>query len=84
MAGLGQGSNPCMVLNSYHSGCRYQLRGDTGPPHAKVFTMVVSVQGEEFVGTGRSKKAAKQAAAAEALRALYNLQLRLCEREQSK
>ena len=79
MAGLGQGSNPCNVLNSYHNGCRSYVRGEVGPPHSKVFTMAVSINGEEYVGSGRSKKAARQAAAAEALRTLYNLQLRLSE-----
>ena len=79
MAGLGQGSNPCNVLNTYHNGCRYSVRGEVGPPHSKIFTMAVSVNDEEFIGSGRSKKAAKQAAAAEALRTLYKLQLRLSE-----
>lgn len=41
--------------------------------------MNVVVMGQEFTGKGRSKKAAKQAAAAEALRSLYNLQLRLTD-----
>ena len=79
MAGFGQGSNPCNVLNSYHNGCHYTLSNEVGPPHSKLFTMAVNVMGEDFVGTGRSKKLAKQAAAAEALRKLYNLQLSLSE-----
>lgn len=79
MAGLGHASNPCNILNSYHNGCRYELRGEVGPPHSRVFTMAVSVMGGDFVGTGRSKKLAKQAAAAEALRKLYNVQLSLSE-----
>lgn len=82
MAGLGQGSSPCNVLNSYHNGCRYYLRGEVGPPHNKLFTMAVSVMGDEFTGTGRSKKVARQAAAAEALRSLYNLQLRLSDQSE--
>ena len=83
MAGLGHGSNACSVLNSYHSDCHYQLRGEIGPPHNKLFTMAVSVMGDEFIGTGRSKKLAKQAAAAEALRRLYNLQLSLSEQRRA-
>lgn len=75
----GQASNPCNVLNSYHNGCQYTLRDEVGPPHSKKFTMVVTVMGEDFVGTGRSKKLAKQASAAEALRSLYNIQLSLSE-----
>ena len=82
MAGFGQGSNPVNVLNSYHNGCRYALRSEAGPPHSKLFTMAVTVMGEDFVGTGRSKKLAKQAAAAEALRKLYNLQLSLSEQSE--
>ena len=84
MAALGQGSNPVMVLNCYHHGCQYELKRETGPPHARVFTMGVTIMGVEFVGSGRTKKAAKQAAATEALRSLYQLQLRLDQRECSK
>ena len=79
MAGLGKGSNACHILNSYHSGCQYELSGEVGPPHSKTFTMAVSVMGDNFVGTGRSKKLAKQAAATEALRKLYNVQLSLSD-----
>lgn len=70
------------MLNSYHNGCRYYLRSEVGPPHDKFFTMAVSVMGDDFIGSGRSKKAARQAAASEALRSLYNLQLRLSEQSE--
>lgn len=83
MAALGRGSNACSILNSYYSGCRYELRGEVGPPHSKMFTMAVTVMGDDFVGTGRSKKLAKQSAAAEALRKLHKLQLSLSSERQS-
>jgi len=73
----GQASNPCMVLNSYHSGCKYELTGEKGPAHAKEFVMAVDVLGKEYLGKGRSKKLAKQAAAASALNDLYNVRLTL-------
>ena len=77
MAGLGRGSNPCMVLNSYHQGVSYELLEECGPPHAKEFTMGVSVLGREYRGKGKSKKLAKQAAAASAISDLYNIRLHL-------
>ena len=77
MASLGQGSNPCMVLNSYHSGCKYELKSEKGPAHAKEFVMAVDVLGREYIGKGRSKKLAKQAAAANALNEMYNVRLTL-------
>ena len=77
MAGLGKGNNACSVLNSYHQGCKYDLVSECGPPHNKEFTYVVNILGHEYVGKGRSKKLAKQAAAASALRAMYNINLSL-------
>lgn len=66
-----------MVLNSYHHGCKYELKAERGPAHAKEFVMSVTVMGEEYLGKGRSKKLAKQAAAASALSVLYNVRLQL-------
>ena len=77
MAGLGKGNNACSVLNSYHQGCKYQMVNECGPPHNKEFTFSVDVLGREYVGKGRSKKLAKQAAAAAALKAIYNINLSL-------
>ena len=77
MAGLGKGNNACSVLNSYHQGCKYELLGECGPPHIKEFTFAVEVLGQQFVGKGRSKKLAKQAAAASALKTLYSINLSL-------
>lgn len=77
MSGLGKGNNAVSVLNSYHQGVRYQLVSEVGPPHDKVFTLSVNVLGTDYVGSGRSKKLAKQAAAGSALKALYGINLLL-------
>lgn len=50
---------------------RYEVTGESGPPHDRVFEVDASVNGEVLGhGSGRSKKAAEQAAAEEALEAL--------------
>lgn len=77
MSTLGRGSNPCSVLNSYHQGCKYELVEERGPPHMKEFMFRVCLGGDEFLGKGRSKKLAKQAAASNALRAVYGINLSL-------
>jgi ribonuclease III len=47
---------------------RYEVTSEVGPPHDRSFEVGVSVDGETVGnGSGRSKKAAEQAAAAEAL-----------------
>ncbi len=77
MATLGRGSSSCMVLNSYHQGAVYELKEEKGPPHAKEYVYSVTVQGVEYFGSGKSKKLGKQAAAANALNALYKIKLSL-------
>ena len=50
---------------------RYEVTSEAGPPHARVFEVAASVSGEVVgVGSGRSKKAAEQAAAERALEGL--------------
>lgn len=73
----GQGSNPLTVLNSYHAGCKYELVEDGGPPHNKYFVFKVVILGVAYTGRGNSKKRAKHAAAASALRSIYNINLSL-------
>jgi ribonuclease-3 len=47
---------------------RYEITGETGPPHERLFEVSASVNGEVVgQGSGRSKKAAEQAAAEQAL-----------------
>ncbi len=49
----------------------YELTGESGPSHAKVFSVTVRLNGQELgSGQGRSKKAAEQAAAKTAVAAL--------------
>ena len=77
MSLVGQGSNPLSVLNSYHSGCKYELVEDSGPPHDRHFVYKVVILGVAYTGKGSSKKRAKHAAAASALRSIYNINLSL-------
>jgi ribonuclease-3 len=50
---------------------RYEVTSESGPPHDRVFEVAASVDGEAVGrGSGRSKKAAEQAAAEEALERL--------------
>ena len=50
---------------------RYDVTGESGPPHDRVFAVTAQVDGEPIGhGSGRSKKAAEQAAAEEALESL--------------
>ena len=74
---IGKGANACMVLNSYHQGCIYEQISEEGPPHKKEYVFGVTVLGDKYLGKGRSKKEAKQAAAANALNTVYHLRLSL-------
>jgi ribonuclease-3 len=50
---------------------RYEVTGESGPPHDRIFDVRASVNGKQLgAGSGRSKKAAEQAAAEQALEAL--------------
>ena len=50
---------------------RYEVTGESGPPHDRIFEVRATVSGEAVGhGSGRSKKAAEQAAAEQALQAL--------------
>jgi ribonuclease-3 len=50
----------------------YKVLGEIGPDHSKIFTISVMIQDEELGrGGGASKKEAQQAAAANALTAIY-------------
>jgi double stranded RNA-specific editase B len=73
----GKGSSACMVLNSYHNDCQYELKEEKGPPHSKEFVYSVIVRGTEYFGKGKSKKEAKQACAANALNRIYGIKTQL-------
>ena len=50
---------------------RYELIGESGPDHNKLFSFRVTINGESAgEGSGRTKKEAEQMAACEALRKL--------------
>ena len=78
---LMSGSNPLTVLSSYHRNVEYEFREESGPPHNKKFVCACILLGQEFTGVAKNKKDAKRAAAAEALRRLYNLNLQLGKTE---
>ncbi|XP_031625540.1 double-stranded RNA-specific editase Adar isoform X2 [Contarinia nasturtii] len=63
-----QPKNTVAMLNELRQGLVYNLEAQTGPVHAPIFTMTVEVDGEKYVGQGRSKKLARIQAAEAALR----------------
>ncbi|RUS69999.1 hypothetical protein EGW08_022244 [Elysia chlorotica] len=65
--------NPVMVLNEIHRGVKYDLLGEVGEKHFKLFNMKVTVGSREFTGSGRSKKVAKYNAALTALKVLHGI-----------
>ncbi|XP_021697911.1 uncharacterized protein LOC5574970 isoform X2 [Aedes aegypti] len=63
-----QTKNTVAVLNELKRNLVYNMESQTGPVHAPLFTMSVVVDGQKFMGHGRSKKLARIEAAAAALR----------------
>jgi hypothetical protein len=63
-----QTKNTVAVLNELRRNLIYKLESQHGPVHAPVFTMSVIVDGQTYIGRGRSKKIARIEAAAAALR----------------
>ncbi|XP_020288078.1 double-stranded RNA-specific editase Adar isoform X2 [Pseudomyrmex gracilis] len=63
-----QPKNAVCALNELKNGAIYKVVEQTGPTHAPIFTMAVQVDGQTYEGKGKTKKAAKQAAAEIALR----------------
>ena len=62
-----------MVQADYREPLQYKLLGESGPDHDKVFTVAAIVDGKELSqGTGKTKKAAEQAAAYQAILKLTN------------
>ncbi|XP_014671892.1 PREDICTED: double-stranded RNA-specific editase 1-like [Priapulus caudatus] len=60
--------NALVQLNEIKPGLQYALLTQSGPVHAPVFTISVSVNGELYEGSGPTKKKAKLCAAEKALR----------------
>ncbi|EDV91731.1 GH24441 [Drosophila grimshawi] len=63
-----QPKNTVAMLNELRQGLIYKLESQTGPVHAPLFTISVEVDGQKYMGQGRSKKVARIEAAATALR----------------
>ncbi|XP_073833220.1 adenosine deaminase acting on RNA isoform X16 [Musca autumnalis] len=63
-----QPKNTVAMLNELRHGLVYKLESQTGPVHAPLFTISVEVDGQKYLGQGRSKKIARIEAAATALR----------------
>ena len=62
-----------MVQADYKEPLVYRLIGESGPDHDKVFTVAAIVDGKELSqGSGKTKKAAEQAAAYQAILKLTN------------
>ncbi|XP_078259709.1 double-stranded RNA-specific editase 1 isoform X2 [Rhinoraja longicauda] len=60
--------NALMQLNEIKPGLQYKLLSQSGPVHAPVFIMAVEVNGQNFEGSGPTKKKAKLQVAEKALR----------------
>ncbi len=57
-----------IVQADYKEPLQYKLLGESGPDHDKIFTVAAIVDGKELSqGTGKTKKAAEQAAAYQAI-----------------
>ncbi|XP_038058159.1 double-stranded RNA-specific editase 1-like [Patiria miniata] len=65
--------NPIMMLNELKQGVKFDMTSESGQSHAKNFIMAVTVDGQKFQGSARSKKLAKARAAQAALSALFNI-----------
>lgn len=61
-------ANAVAILNDLKNGLKYNVVEQSGPAHAPLFKVSVSVNGQEFVGIGGSKKSAKCRAAELALK----------------
>ena len=60
--------NAVVTLNEIKPGLEYSIIEHSGPVHNPTFVIEVAINGEKFLGRGRSKKAAKHQAADAALR----------------
>ncbi|KAJ8315259.1 hypothetical protein KUTeg_007409 [Tegillarca granosa] len=61
--------NAVMMLNEFRSGLEFKVLSCSGPVHDPYFVIGVDIDGQHYEGAGKSKKAAKIAAAENALRA---------------
>ncbi|XP_069031334.1 double-stranded RNA-specific editase 1-like [Embiotoca jacksoni] len=67
--------NSVMILNEMRPGLRYDFVSENGESHAKNFVMSVTVDHQNFQGSGRNKRLAKARAAQAVLSTLFNMNL---------
>lgn len=67
------GKHPVSLLNEFHPGLSYEFLGEEGEQNAKQFKFKVTINGQDFLGHGSSKKKGKANVASKALFALYNI-----------
>lgn len=67
------GKHPVMLLNEFHPGVQYEFLGEFGDKNEKQFRFKVTIEEQEFVGVGSSKKKGKANAASRALFALHSI-----------
>lgn len=72
--GPSQPKNALVQLNELKKGLVYVVESQEGPPHNPAFVVTVEVNGEKYVGKGRSKQEGKHAAAAAALASFVQFQ----------
>ncbi|XP_054882024.1 double-stranded RNA-specific editase 1-like [Poeciliopsis prolifica] len=71
---LTSGKNPVMILNEMRPGLKFNTVSESGESHAKNFVMSVTVDAQNFQGSGRNKRLAKARAAQAALSALFHIE----------
>ena len=65
---ISEKKNTIMALHEYRQDLQYSLLHETGMEHEKVFTMCVTIDGEQYEGCGPTKQKAKYNAAKAAKR----------------
>lgn len=65
---MAKAKNAVVTLNELRPGLEYTVVEQKGPVHMPTFVVQISVNGQTFVGEGRSKKQAKHSAAAQCLK----------------
>jgi len=73
LSAIASGKNPVMIVNEVYPSADYQFVSETGDGTTKSFEMSVSVEGQTFSGSGRSKRLAKAHAAQAALSELHGV-----------
>ena len=76
---MARGSNPITILHSFYKNPQFALISVEGPPHNRLFTVRVKLEGKSFQGTCGNKKEAKALAASRALDALHGIKLTLAQ-----